>query len=214
MIVHDYEGGRIACAIITPPMGPGYAGTHVPFVPYDGYTGDLTMVSGSVEVIPMGEKQQHIYWSLSNLDTDCAAGAGPNANSCGIHIHEYGTCLAAAGGHYYAPMSDDSEDPWATISYTSDEYGSATGDAHVMTMIDYDDVLGKSMIVHDYSGGRIACAIILPTPCEETSDMCTFAADMSDDMPMDMDMRRRKRRLLFSSLPTVECPRGCEAMAM
>jgi Cu/Zn superoxide dismutase len=232
MIVHGYGGERIGCSLLTMGLGPGYAGV-VPFVPYTGYTGGL-QVAGHVTVIPMGEDQQHIYWDLSGLDPACASGPDPDTgNSCGIHVHELGTCEEAAGGHYYNTESGIS-DPWATVGYTAmvDSYDnkvSASGDHHVDTQIAFEMMLGKSIIVHGHDGGRIACAIILPKPCSNMCMMSGMDMDMDMDMDMGMDMgmgrrHQRKRNLLFGSTPMepepepsmepeppVECGMPCEA---
>merc|ERR1711871_26158 len=81
----------------------------------------------------------------------------------GIHIHEGTSCDNAddVGGHWW---SDDLEDPWTTTTYTSD----ASGDAVVsITVTDdelgYDprDFAGRTVVVHDQNGTRVACGVFV-----------------------------------------------------
>jgi hypothetical protein len=166
-----------------PPAPPLYADN---FVPYVGYTGPLTQVSGMVGPIVTSlsaETQlistQDASYQLSFVDPQCSGGAGPAPNSCGVHIHTGTSCTAGAGGHYFAnpPVTTD---PWVSISYTSRmemvpvggaesyAYGEPTmavasvadGVFTVATGGPASDVLGRTVIVHDFGGARIACAVI------------------------------------------------------
>ena len=68
------------------------------------------------------------------------------------------SCTADAGGHYYAGAV--TSDPWTSISYTSAADGSSSGTESVDTGGESADVAGRTMIIHDHGGGRVACAIL------------------------------------------------------
>jgi len=164
MIVHDYTGARVACGIIIPHK------LAVPaFTPYFSYTGDLK-VEGAMAVSGMGAADaagQTLAWSVKGVDPRCSSGANSEyANSCGIHIHVGTDCTSDAFGHYWNTTTY-SDDPWSVIGYTSHKwFGTAVyaweKQAPVVTGFQNSLVNGHTMIVHDYTGGRIACGIISP----------------------------------------------------
>jgi len=152
-IVHDSTGGRIACGIITPVQ------LSVPaFTPYPGYTGNLD-IWGSMLVKGQGSSThaaQELFWYLNGLSKKCLMGPKKETpNSCGVHIHAGFSC-ADAQGHYWDKEAINS-DPWATVTYKG-----PWGSAKVTTGETMYDVLGRTMVVHDYDGSRAACGIIQP----------------------------------------------------
>ncbi|CAK9110454.1 unnamed protein product, partial [Durusdinium trenchii] len=152
MVIHDFTGARIACGII------GLA--NVPsFSPYPTYTGSL-MTAGNMAVTSL-EGVQTLSWILTaGLDTQCM-GTCSATNCCGVHIHAGTDCTDAStvGGHYYDSNALAS-DPWLTITYDASEMPSVKKDVMVTTGLNTADVTGHTMVIHDYSGGRIACGII------------------------------------------------------
>jgi len=102
---------------------------------------------------------QTFTYALSGADPACSSGAASGvSNSCGIHIHVGMSCTADAGGHYYAGAV--TSDPWTSISYTSAADGSSSGTESVDTGGESADVAGRTMIIHDHTGARVACAIL------------------------------------------------------
>jgi len=97
-------------------------------------------------------------YALTGLDSACNSLPGSAANSCGIHIHEGRSCYADAGGHFYATTAD----PWTTVTYTTTSGAVITsGSESVATGVTpLSENLGKTFIVHDYAGARIACGQI------------------------------------------------------
>jgi len=88
-------------------------------------------------------------------------------NACGIHVHVGGDCENAStiGGHYYK-QDVIAPDPWKPIMYSA-EGGKASGvTIKVVTGVTSEDVAGRTMVVHDASGARIACGAI-PDPWSE-----------------------------------------------
>ena len=154
LIVHAHNGARIACAILS--TGENGAFEATAFVKYYTYTGSLE-VGGLVGPMSTSGDSQSFTYSLTGVDGDCSGGADPNTkNSCGIHIHKESTCTDDAGGHYYNTATD----PWATVNYTSTSDGTTTGTTSALTELETGELNGKAFIVHNYAGGRIACAIL------------------------------------------------------
>ena len=76
-----------------------------------------------------------------------------------VHIHSGMTCTADAGGHYYT--GSVTTDPWTSIAYNTNTIdGTSTGTESVDTGGLSADVSGRTMIIHDWLGCRIACAIL------------------------------------------------------
>lgn len=182
LIIHDYTGARIACAVIggsrklvdwagklTEAVADratleGPPANVIDFVKYYGYEGPLE-VSGSVRVLSYrggttATMLQELEWALNGVDPACSRGPGDAANSCGVHIHKGTSCEASALGHYWnkGPVT---KDPWHGSTYTSAVVGDeATSWGKVLTGLTMADVKGHAVIVHDYTGARIACGTI------------------------------------------------------
>ncbi|KAL1510336.1 hypothetical protein AB1Y20_006652 [Prymnesium parvum] len=154
-VVHGYDGGRIACAL----LGTGARATLSAsgFMPYYTYSGNLS-VGGTVGPMTTSGTSQTFAYSLTGVDPACSSGAGPAANSCGVHIHSGMTCTSDAGGHYYT--GSVTSDPWTSVSYTSTGAGTASASVTVDTGAESGQIVGRAFVVHGYDGGRIACAIL------------------------------------------------------
>lgn len=79
----------------------------------------------------------------------------------GIHIHAGTDCNSDARGHYYT--GSVTTDPWTNVVYRANG-NSASGSSTVNTGATNQEVTGKAMIIHNYAGGRIACAILRAAP--------------------------------------------------
>lgn len=115
-------------------------------------------VAGTAGPINTDGTTQTFAYSLTGIDPLCSAGAGTAANSCGIHFHSGRSCTADAGGHYFT--GSVTTDPWTSISYTAEAGGSASSTVVVDTGATASDILGRVVIIHAFSGSRIACAVI------------------------------------------------------
>ncbi|CAH0364156.1 unnamed protein product [Pelagomonas calceolata] len=149
--------------------------TATDFVPYYNYEGDLA-VAGTVTVTTDGTSQTLAY-SLTGTETACAGGANSSlANSCGVHIHSGTACDGDAGGHFY----DDelvASDPWGSITYAG-QFGSTVSGTTASVETGYDDAEGRTLIIHGYDGGRIACALLTaPTPAPSSPTPAPYALD-------------------------------------
>ena len=130
-IVHAHDGSRIGCAVIdTQNMAKAFVKycsvqraacsmqhalcNTVDLDRYFNYAGALS-VSGTVGPISTTGTTLTASYLLSGVDPLCAEGAGPKANSCGVHIHAGSTCDADALGHYFTGAV--TADPWKTITY-------------------------------------------------------------------------------------------------
>jgi len=132
------------------------------FSVYPGYTGDLA-VSGNVQVGEDGIGTQVLSFHVEGADPQCngTADIAGVANACGIHVHAGLSCEEDAGGHYYDSASV-AEDPWKSVGYTTvDGTGTASDqNVHVVTGWSLADVDGRTMVVHDITGARVACALL------------------------------------------------------
>jgi len=135
------------------------------FVRYPGYNGSLN-VSGVAGVwqnygyCPK-TKSQYLSYQLYGADLACSTGPGPAKNSCGIHVHAGTSCEEDALGHYYN-SSEVAKDPWCCLAYTT---YSLSGEAFEVgalasTGFDLKDIEGRTLVVHDSAGERIACAVL------------------------------------------------------
>jgi len=168
VVVHDSAGSRIACGLLKRSAftsGKQLAVSN--FTKYPAYEGDL-VVAGvvSIDLIGTGaEASQVLTFNLTGIDPTCGATSISGvANACGIHVHVGGQCGNAdtIGGHYYDQEAIAS-DPWTPITYTVTG-GEASGvTIKVVTGVTSEDVAGRTVIVHDASGARIACGAI-PDP--------------------------------------------------
>ncbi|CAE7484354.1 unnamed protein product, partial [Symbiodinium sp. CCMP2456] len=155
VVIHDKKGRKIACGIIEP------SDTTV-FEQYPKYGGDLPLTSGGVQVESDDETQTISWLFTQGLDPRCDKTTCTAANCCGIHIHEGTTCANAAsvGGHYWNKDLYP-EDPWIDVRYVIEpSMPSAVNDLSVKTGYNAADIDGRAVVVHDYDGVRIGCAII------------------------------------------------------
>ena len=143
-----------------PPMCQGLKATN--FVPYFNYLGNLTNVEGVLTIYPHPDKSRMLgLGQLSGIDPMCSSGpnTGLSANSCGVHIHKGTSCTEDAEGHYYDTYSIGS-DPWGAGYYAADSDGTADVAFALIAGTSSADITGKAVIVHDYNGGRIGCALL------------------------------------------------------
>jgi hypothetical protein len=182
MIVYDETGAPIACTLVKHEFSDptdwstedgsagiaavGYSDSPA-FVPYTGYVGSYA-VDGTMIIATNSEAPyiQSVLYQLSGLPTKEACDT-PEAklitNACEFHIHTGMNCYDDAGGHYYA--ADLPADPYIgkTRYYNdggSNSAGLASGEAAITTGLKADDINGRTMIVHDEAGQRIACSIV------------------------------------------------------
>ena len=106
------------------------------------------------------------YAEGSGLESDILASDCTADNCMGIHVHEGMSCVDAdsQGGHYY--YTD--EDPWATSVYnhttTSGKTDPTYAFVNVNIGLDTDDLRKRAFIMHDFSGGRVACGLLVLLP--------------------------------------------------
>merc|ERR1712078_492271 len=153
IVVHDKTGARVACALIEGKLEQRRGNVQ----PYPGYSGSLK-VTGDVKGYLSRSGNAYVTYTLNGLEDACKSTPEGVANACGIHIHEGKTCddADAVGGHFYDKDTVES-DPWASKVYTSKgefAYGS------FKTEIGTDDIKGRALVVHDSTGGRVACGLI------------------------------------------------------
>merc|ERR1719394_1295540 len=120
---------------------------------YPGYEGSLK-IEGNVNAYLAKSGNAYVTYEMKGLEKACETTPEGVANACGIHIHEGKTCsdASAVGGHYYATDSD----PWGALGYNS-KFGYARGSVKAAIGTG-EDISGRAIVVHDSTGGRVACA--------------------------------------------------------
>ena len=172
--------GNVSSVPYDPGWGHGADSCEAPlaatnFVPYYSYGGSLA-VSGTVGLAKASAGVTTVEYALDDIDPACSAGAGPEANSCGIHVHRGTSCQQDAGGHFF--VGPTAADPWTSASYTASGDGSTAGQFTVAVGATTSDLSGRTLIVHGYNGERIACALIAMavytvSPTSDTSTAST-----------------------------------------
>jgi len=164
-VVHDATGKRIACSLLSSvALTSGHKLTVSKFAKYPGYTGSLT-VAGQIHVDASGtgaEASQVLTFNLTGIDSTCGtANISGVDNACGIHVHDGSDCGNAStiGGHYYN-KNKISLDPWKPIMYTANGSNAMGITIKVVTGVTNKEVAGRSLVVHNASGARIACGVI------------------------------------------------------
>jgi len=130
------------------------------FEPYPGYSGNLSGVSGTVNISGSSFGIQVVTYHLSGVDVECGRGNTTQPNTCGIHVHRGSTC-GDAQGHFWDNTSISS-DPWSLGPTYLTLFTEASGKSQVATGLDLKDLGGKVIVVHDFNGGRVACSVLRP----------------------------------------------------
>jgi len=155
LVVHDSTGARVACGVIPQKLQVHHS-AGIQFSTYPGYAGDL-QVSGDASAVALGSTA-FVNFRLKGVESTCSTTPEGVSNACGIHIHEGKTCddADAVGGHFYDKDSIDA-DPWAPQVYQArGEYAWGS----ITTKIGTGDIKGRALVVHDSTGGRVACGLI------------------------------------------------------
>jgi len=151
-------------AQLLPQPGPGLDAapgeTRVLVSAFGPYPGTNFQVDGQVVMTFTGTSVRMQY-ELHHVDSRCTNITSGMPNSCGLHIHEGHTCADAnlVGGHYFDSVAHPS-DPWAKDFYVADKTGSAEGIITIDFGFSYKNSEGRALIVHDFTGARMACAIV------------------------------------------------------
>ena len=123
--------------------------------PYFDYSGQR-YVHGDYMVMDNHDGSLSIIYDLHLNETDSVGG---------IHIHEGTNCSIDAKRHHYS--GDLAEDPWTT-QWSTDSVGHAHGTHSINSGFNYNDNNGRTVIVHDSAGTRIACAVLEPSTVKMT----------------------------------------------
>jgi len=166
VVVHDSngDGDRVACAQLQhEKLSEDEVMTHDE--EFEKYPGSSTPydVKGQVNIHQLENRGQVLTYRLEGLDPTCLPNFSVTAaNGCGLHIHAGTGCDTAAGHHYDTALVDD---PWKKIRYTvQDNTGKGAGSTiGVITNLSPVEVYGRALVVHDSTGGRIACTLIQGT---------------------------------------------------
>ena len=164
VVVHSSGGSRVGCGVIGT-TSSAYAGAVESFSAYPGYSGGLSvrgMLSfESSSSTSAGSSSLRIRGVIAGLEA---------SSSGGWHVHagfgcsqSSGSLSAYPGGHFYDGLSSD---PWVPIAYSADGSGLAVIDVSVpdftMAPGGVRTVTGRTVVVHDSGGTRVACGVITP----------------------------------------------------
>jgi Cu/Zn superoxide dismutase len=134
--------------------------------PYPGYNGDLIGVSGVVTVGQLDTETTVMNYELFGLESTGSQG--------GIHIHT-GTTCATAAGHYWNEKTLVT-DPWTPIKYNpTTSVRTSSGAVNVITGLSLSQNKGRTVVLHDSNGVRIACGV-LGTKANSVSQLAQDAA--------------------------------------
>ena len=120
--------------------------------------------TGKVEISIGYGRDMTITLDIQGVTADCSATMMyPDANACGIHIHEGTTCNTAdfVGGHFWSPAKFAS-DPWETVQYHS----TASARSSFEITLDggngygFDINHGHAFLIHDTTGKRIGSGLL------------------------------------------------------
>lgn len=171
VVLTDRLGVPFACARLEPYVDEdGEDVTVSAWQRYPGYTGGLD-VSGTIRLHDVrrsgggGAAQLLTLVLFGGLDPACVATDAASlsaANACGVHVHAGASCASAAavGGHFWDRAAGAS-DPWAAARYHPEIPMLML--PPVPTGLGLDAIRGRTLVVHDITGARIACAEI-PSP--------------------------------------------------
>jgi Cu/Zn superoxide dismutase len=120
---------------------------------YPGYVGPLkSTVSGVVTVGQIDEDTTVLHYELSGLEII-------SGSQGGLHIHQ-GTTCEEAGGHYW-DKSSLPDDPWTPMKHNpSTLQRTASGAMSIITGINLRSNAGRTVVLHDSKGTRIACGVL------------------------------------------------------
>ena len=159
VVLHNSDSSvRSGCGVIGASYGPYTAVASI--VAYPGYTGAYAGVMGTVAVSELKAGYDamgsiKVFGTLTGLE---------ESRTGGIHIHTGVTCSDASlvGGHYYPGMASD---PWDYTTYSTEGDGVATVsfsvDGFSMSMM--NPVAGRVVVVHDSTGARVGCGVLMST---------------------------------------------------
>lgn len=162
VILHDSTYAKVACGVIRIPPQPVPRLAEVPDMAVaviGTYPGSTGTPKGTLTITPNnGPAGFQIVASLSGL---------PPSSSGGMHVHVGTSCEtdARVGGHFWSvPPTGDIWTTWTTDEWTSDADGMASFTWTGLDGQHFQNIIGRTMTLHDNAGARIGCGVIQPGP--------------------------------------------------
>jgi len=191
VVVHDATapGRRIACALIVeaePESERVKVGSVVVADAWKKYFDNNKTnftVTGSVSIMQFESRigntpGQELTWDLNGLDPACNTNQSNqqsnHSNRCAIAIHAGTSCDEDAKGHYW-PKDKVTENPWTSLRYDADDKGDSQVVVAKKIVTGTANIVGKTIIVHDSSGRRVACALIVRPAVADVSGAASIA---------------------------------------
>lgn len=167
IVLTDRQGSPFACSPIEAfSAGPEGDLMVLHWERYPGYQGELEVHrSATVMIQQVNRTRDALPGQVltlifdGGLDPACGAKEAASiaaADACGIHVHEGAECHNA-GGHFWDKTMVE-QDPWAKVRYHPGVPVLLT--APVSTGLTREQLRGRTLVVHDATGARTACAQI------------------------------------------------------
>lgn len=165
VVVHD-GSDKVGCGVLA---------SQASMSTLPGYGGPVKTL-GFVRVEPKSANQLTVSYTLYGVDT---AGTGQ------VHVH-VGTDCSNVGGHYY-DKTKVAVDPWSKDNCPVNSIGDtgvAMGSFDITTGVPIGDNFGRTIVVHDAAGNKVACGVLSgvystvtaatlePKDCAKFSDWC------------------------------------------
>jgi Cu/Zn superoxide dismutase len=150
LVVHDYSGNKVACAVIPATTDRATATNFVKL-------GQTAVAVEGMATLDFRATSVHISYNLTHVDSRCTVPMPETTNSCGLHIHEGKSCDAPLKHFFDANIYK--MDPWANINYRAMN-GNSMGMVDVEFGYGYMQSNGHALVLHDLNGNPMACAII------------------------------------------------------
>eukprot|EP00929_Paragymnodinium_shiwhaense_P071721 TRINITY_DN3643_c0_g1_i10.p1 TRINITY_DN3643_c0_g1~~TRINITY_DN3643_c0_g1_i10.p1 ORF type:complete len:812 (+),score=110.94 TRINITY_DN3643_c0_g1_i10:298-2436(+) len=192
VVVYDSYGKPIACSkllaathlvtehhIVAYPPKPIVC-VHHPCVqpkPWD--------VSGDFDVTWYGDGKVVVAWRLNGVDPRCSEGDLHlhGKYRCAVYVHE-GTHCNNVGPTYWDKKLV--KDPWEDVKYLTNGRRMTTGSRKVYTGYHLADTIGRTVVIYDYDGHKMACAKlqsphVKPPACLKEDDHTLYGYESRDE---------------------------------
>eukprot|EP00929_Paragymnodinium_shiwhaense_P086314 TRINITY_DN4683_c0_g1_i4.p1 TRINITY_DN4683_c0_g1~~TRINITY_DN4683_c0_g1_i4.p1 ORF type:complete len:625 (+),score=127.63 TRINITY_DN4683_c0_g1_i4:452-2326(+) len=156
VVIYDRKGAKISCSKLFPVKH--LLTSKLEKYPHSKSNVDID-IEGSITLKASGAYPV-ITYNIGGVDEKCGRDSNPKALGCGIQVYEGTKCDAV--GRIYWNRKHIHRNPWTKVRYYTLEDRTAVGDAPVHAGLSLGDMVGRSVVVHDYYARPAACAVLKP----------------------------------------------------